>query len=81
MSCRLAGKGCSAPDQKCDRDRYKALLASAVRDAGVIPLIGGIEHAEEIIGAMNLQRMRQADKSLGRLLEELEHVFHEWSEP
>jgi hypothetical protein len=33
-------RGCSAPDQKCDRDRYKLLLDEAVRAAEVEPLLG-----------------------------------------
>jgi hypothetical protein len=36
----VLGRGCSAPDQKCDRDRYKQLLRAAVSDAGLSPLFG-----------------------------------------
>ena len=74
------GKGCSAPDHKCIKDRYKNLLASAVREAGIEPLLGGIEHAEAIIEVMDLKRASQADKSFERFVEELRRVFHHWSE-
>lgn len=73
----VLGKGCSAPDQKCDRDRYKNLLSSAVRATGVTPLLGGIEHGEELINAMDLARA-SADSSLGRFLSELQAQFHQW---
>ena len=50
--------------QKCDRDRYKNLLASTVEEAGYTPLLGGIEFARELVEAMDLQRASAADRSL-----------------
>ena len=76
----VLGKGCSPPDRKCERRRYKRVLIEAVRDAGVTPLLGGIEHAEEIIQAMDLHRMEQADESLGKLLRDLNARFREWTQ-
>jgi len=35
---KAPGKSCDAPDQKCDRDRYKRLSLEAIRDAGVTPI-------------------------------------------
>jgi hypothetical protein len=75
----VLGRGCTPPDSKCDRDRYKGLLAQAVRAAGITPLIGGLEHARDIVQAMDRKRMIGADKSLGRFLQELQQVFKEWS--
>ncbi len=74
-------KGCEAPDRKCDRDRYKKLLAQAVSQTGVAPSIGGIEHARDIVEAMDVSRMthKGADKSLGRFIQELQRVFKDWS--
>jgi len=74
-------KGCEAPDRKCDRDRYKKLLAQAVSQTGVAPSIGGIEHARDIVEAMDVSRMthKGADKSLGRFIQELQKVFKDWS--
>lgn len=54
----VLGEGCIAPDQKCDRDRYKKLLAEAVQSAGQIPLLGGMEHAEDIVREMRLTARR-----------------------
>lgn len=75
---QVLGKGCNAPDQKCDRDRYKELLLDAIRSADVMPLLGGIEHAEEIINAMDLARAEQADDSLSKFLGSLRGQFHQW---
>ena len=33
----VLGRGCRAPDRKCDRDRYKQRLVEAIRAAGVEP--------------------------------------------
>lgn len=65
-----------APDQKCDRDRYKSLLAQAVRQCDVTPLLGGVEYARDIVLAMDLQHVQ--DRSLGELLEELNARFRSW---
>lgn len=74
----VLGKGCATPDRKCDKDRYKRLLLEAIRSADIIPLFGGIEHAEDLVKAMDLQRMEQTDDSLGRLLKALHDKFKEW---
>lgn len=72
------GRGCNAPDQKCDRDRYKNLLREAIHDAGITPVLGGIEFAEDIVRAMDLERAMQADNSLRSFVEELRRVFRQW---
>ncbi|WP_164928793.1 DUF4276 family protein [Gloeobacter violaceus] len=72
------GKGCQAPDLKCDRDRYKKLLLQAVVEANITPLLGGVEHAAAIVDAMDLQRMEVVDNSLGKLLQELRTEFKQW---
>jgi hypothetical protein len=74
----VLGRGCNAPTTKCQRDLYKDLLAKAVSDTDVRPLIGGMEHAEEIVKAMDLRRMRQTEESLGRLIDDLERAFSAW---
>lgn len=74
----VLGRGCPAPDQKCERDRYKQLLRQAILAAGLTPLLGGIEHVEALVQAMNLQYLEQADDSLGRLLKALHVQFQEW---
>ncbi len=77
----VLGKGCQAPDFKCDRHRYKRLLAEAVLTAGVTPLIGGLEHARDIVDSMDLVRATRTggDKTMGRFLQELQRVFRDWS--
>jgi hypothetical protein len=74
----VIGKGCDAPDRKCERHRYKQLLLKAMRDAGVSPPLGGIEYAEDIVNVMDLRRMESADDSLGRLLQDLREKFRVW---
>jgi hypothetical protein len=77
----VLGRGCEAPDFKCDRDRYKKLLAQAVSKAGITPLIGGLEHARDIVDSMDFTRMtrKEGDKVLGQFLQELQKVFKDWS--
>lgn len=72
------GKGCRAPDNKCERDRYKNLLYSAVDEAGFSVYFDGLEWTEEIVNNMNLHEMEQNDTSLGNFLEELKKKFDEW---
>ena len=74
----VLGKGCDAPNQKCSRDRYKQLLIEAMKNADVSPLLGGIEHAEDIVNAMDLVKMELADPSLGKFLKELKSKFNVW---
>ncbi|MFZ3116161.1 MAG: DUF4276 family protein [Syntrophales bacterium] len=75
----IFGRGCKAPDQKCERDRYKRLLAEAVQAAGIVPPLGGIEYTEDIVNEMDLKKMEQANASLGRFLKELRVIFKQWS--
>ncbi len=73
------GKGCSPPDQKCDKDRYKELLRHAIRDADQVALLGGIEYAEDIVKAMDFSRIEAADSnSFGRFLKEMRRHLKQW---
>lgn len=73
------GRGCDAPDQKCDRDRYKQLLAQAIRDAGIVPAIGGVEFAEDLVKQMDIERAMGTDSSLRRFVEDVRSSFRQWS--
>ncbi len=74
-------KGCAAPDDKCDKDRYKQLLANAVKDAGVRPYLGGMEHAESIVNAMDLVKVGLRDRpSFGKLLRDIRRKFNQWQQ-
>lgn len=72
------GRGCKAPDQKCERDRYKKLLAEAIVAAGIMPSFGGIEYADEIVKRMSLATADVKDDSLAGLLLELRMTFRNW---
>jgi hypothetical protein len=72
------GRGCKAPDQKCERDRYKKLLAEAIVAAGIMPSLGGIEYADEIVKRMGLAVADVKDDSLAGLLRELHLAFRSW---
>ena len=67
----VVGRGCKAPDDKCEKQRYKRHLAQAVLDAGVQPLLGGVEYAEELAEKLNVQRACLQDPSFNRFVQEL----------
>jgi hypothetical protein len=75
---RALGKGCAAPDQKCERSRYKRLLAEAIRATGITPSLGGIEFSEDIVDAMDLESLGRKDASLDQFLDDLKSVFTGW---
>lgn len=72
---KVFGKGCDAPDLKCQRDRYKQRLIEAIRAAGTVPLLGGLEYAEELIAQMDLDRATRADSSLDRFIRDLRRIM------
>jgi hypothetical protein len=74
------GRGCDAPDQKCDKGRYKMLLAQAMVTAGVTPLLGGAEYAADIAAAMDLDHAAQLDPSFQHFLRDLRAVLVGWSQ-
>ena len=75
---RVFGKGCDAPDQKCDRGRYKHQLFGAIRATGVVPQLGGVEYAEDIVRHMDIDAAARADASLRRFVEDLRRVLRQW---
>ena len=77
---QVFGRGCDAPDHKCERARYKKMLIDAIRESGITPSLGGIEYAEDIVKKMDLDRAARNDTSLQRLLEDLDAVFREWQQ-
>ena len=70
------GEGCKAPDKKCDKERYKVLLANAVQEAGVAPILGGLEHADSIVANMNINAVTANDKSFKHFIDELRVQFN-----
>ena len=75
---QVFGKGCQAPDHKCERLRYKEKLRVAIRATGIEALLGGTEYAEDIVRNMNLSQVASMDKSFGRFLSELKNVIRRW---
>jgi len=74
------GKGCPAPDRKCERGRYKNMLLNAIYEATMISPIEGIEHVEDLVQAMHLQRLEQNDRSARRFLRALQRRFRMWQQ-
>ena len=72
------GKGCAAPDQKCDRDRYKQRLIEAIHATGTTPILGGIEYAEDIVQQININRAERVDRSFRRFVADLRNTFQGW---
>lgn len=72
------GKGCSPPDQKCERNRYKECLVEAILSTGISPILGGTEYAEDIVREMNIDRCTRADRSFRRFVDELQNKFRRW---
>ena len=74
------GKGCPVPDQKCERGRYKGLLLNTIYEATMVPPLDGIERVEELVYAMNFQRVEQSDRSIRRFLTALQRRFRIWQQ-
>lgn len=56
--------------KKCQRDRYKAMRAKAIRDAGNPPTLGGVEFAKELVDSMDFFRAGKSESSLKHFLDE-----------
>jgi len=75
---QVFGLGCDAPDQKCDRDRYKSALVQAIRKSGVFPSLGGIEYASDIAKAIDMDRAAIMDNSLRHFITDFRAILQEW---
>ena len=76
---KVVGKGCATPSTKCEKGLYKRLLFEAVRDAGVVPPLGGIEYAEEIASALDLTPGAQMQDSLARFVSDFTARLRQWT--
>ena len=72
------GRGCDAPDQKCDRHLYKRRLIEAIHAAGIMPSFGGIEFAEDIVQHLDIEHAKRADRSFRRFVDHLVNKFQQW---
>ena len=75
----ILGCGCQAPDAKCERHRYKKLLREAVANAGVTPQLGGLEYAEDLVLAMDIDRVAQSDTSFGKTVADIRRFLMQWN--
>ena len=73
----VLGTPCQTVQQKCDRDRYKKLLIDSVRNAGAVPLLGGLEYAEDIVREMDLS-VPSHDHDFADFLQELHARARLW---
>ena len=71
------GRGCEAPDRKCDRSRYKHRLTEAIRATGITPNLGGIEFADDIVAKIDIARASRADRSFKRFVDDLRGAFRD----
>ncbi|HPB65449.1 MAG TPA: restriction endonuclease [Spirochaetales bacterium] len=69
------GKGCAAPDQKCEKDRYKDILNRAIVAAGGEITISWTEHAEELIEHMDIDHLCRVDESVEKFIGECRAAF------
>ena len=74
------GKGCPIPDQKCERGRYKNMLLNAIYQATRVSPLDAIERVDELVNAMDLQRISQNDRSIQRFLNTLQRQFRIWQQ-
>ena len=74
------GRGCPVPDQKCERGRYKNMLLNAIYQATMVFPLDAIERVDELVNAMNLQRMAQSDRSIQRFFNTLQRRFRTWQQ-
>ncbi|MBI2886622.1 MAG: hypothetical protein HYY02_05390 [Chloroflexi bacterium] len=59
------------PRHKCERNKYKGLLASALSQSGVDAPLGGAEYGADIVECIDLNRASQNDISLKKFLSDL----------
>ena len=74
------GLGCNLPAYKCEKGRYKQLLAESIHNAGIQAPLGGREFAADVIQHMDLPFAEQHDPSLRLLLRDLTALFHRWGQ-
>jgi hypothetical protein len=71
----VVGRRPELPRVKCERDLYKRLLVRTIRDAGLVPTLGGIEFAHELACAMDFYRAGREDHSLKAFIDEFRNLL------
>jgi hypothetical protein len=77
----VVGVAPSLPRRKCQRDSYKSALMNAIRQAGHLAPLGGIEFASELVDQMDLFRACRGDKSLKAFTDELKGTLTRLASP
>jgi hypothetical protein len=73
---QAVGQAPTLGKEKCERDKYKRLLAKSVSDAGKISLLGGIDFAREIVEIIDWYRAGKAVASFKAFCEDLRLFFN-----
>lgn len=68
---RVVGYRPSVGPEKCERGHYKRLLKTAVKEGGHIPMLGGVEFANELVAEMDFYRASKNDVSFKAFLDDL----------
>jgi len=71
---RVLGAPPGDTTRKCQRDRYKQMLAEAVRQGGHAPTLGGIEFAQELAAEMDFYRAGKRMRSFKAFLEDFRNA-------
>lgn len=61
--------------RKCERERYKRILAQAVRDGGHPAILGGIEFAKELVESMDFYRAGRAEPGFKQFVNDAVSAF------
>ena len=61
--------------RKCERERYKRILAQAVRDGGHPAILGGIEFAKELADSMDFYRAGRAEPGFKQFVTDAVSAF------
>jgi hypothetical protein len=72
---RIVGAEPPRERRKCQRDRYKKQLTEAIRKAGHVPTLGGIEFAQDLVTAMDLHRAGKSEPSLGAFVNDVRVIL------
>lgn len=77
---KVFGAGCDAPDLKCERSRYKRQFIDALMKVVLEadPLVVGYQNTPALVNAMDFDHIQ--DRSLNQVIQDLTHIFKQWSQ-
>ncbi len=74
----VVGARPSLSSEKCQRDHYKNLLRTTIRNGGHPHTLGGIEFAAELVVEMDLYRAGKTDSSLKAFIDDFRAALNTW---